>query len=35
LDVFKNVKIINGPIRQEQIQNIMSEEDFMFCKKRY
>jgi flap endonuclease-1 len=30
LDIFKNIKIINGPIRQDEIENIMKEEDFIF-----
>ena len=33
LDVFREIKIINGPIRQNEIENIMKEEDFIFCKK--
>jgi flap endonuclease-1 len=33
LDVFKEIKIINGPIRQNEIENIMKCEDFIFCKK--
>jgi len=32
LDIFKDVKIINGPIRQDEIESIMKEEDFIFCK---
>ena len=32
LEFFKNIKIINGPIRQYEIENIMKEEDFIFCK---
>lgn len=32
LDIFNNIKIVNGPIRQEEIENIMKEEDFIFCK---
>ena len=31
LDAFKEIKIINGPIRQDEIEIIMKEEDFMFC----
>ena len=31
LEIFKNIKIVNGPIRQEEIKNIMKEEDFIFC----
>ena len=31
LDIFKNIKIINGPLKQEVIQSIMEEEDFIFC----
>jgi 5'-3' exonuclease len=33
LDVFREIKIINGPIRQNEIENIMKEQDFIFCKK--
>lgn len=32
LDAFKEIKIINGPIRQDEIESIMEEEDFIFCK---
>ena len=32
LDIFKNIKIVNGPIRQDEIENIMREDDFIFCK---
>jgi len=32
LDAFNNIKIINGPIIQADIENIMEEEDFIFCK---
>ena len=32
LDIFKNIKIVNGPIRQDEIENIMKEDDFIFCK---
>jgi 5'-3' exonuclease len=35
LDTFKNIKIINGPVRQEEIENIMKDEDFIFCKSQY
>jgi hypothetical protein len=31
LDIFKNIKIINGPIKQDDIQSIMKEEGFIFC----
>ena len=31
LEIFKNIKIINGPIRQDEIEEIMKEEDFIFC----
>ena len=31
LDVFKEIKIINGPIIQHEIETIMKEEDFIFC----
>jgi len=30
LDVFKHIKIANGPINNVEIQNIMKEEDFIF-----
>ena len=30
LDIFKNIKIINGPVRQDEIEEIMKEEDFIF-----
>jgi flap endonuclease-1 len=33
LDIFNNVDIINGPIRQDDIENIMKDEGFIFCKK--
>lgn len=32
LEIFKSIKIINGPIRQDEIKNIMKEDDFIFCK---
>jgi flap endonuclease-1 len=32
LDIFKNIKIVNGPIKQDEIENIMKQEDFIFCK---
>lgn len=32
LNAFKEIKIINGPIRQDEIESIMEEEDFIFCK---
>ena len=32
LHVFNNIKIVNGPIMQDEIKNIMKEEDFIFCK---
>jgi flap endonuclease-1 len=32
LEIFKHIKIINGPIRQDEIENIMKEEDFIFVK---
>jgi len=35
LDTFKNIKIANGPVRQDEIENIMKEEDFIFCKQQY
>jgi len=31
LEIFNNIKIINGPIRQDEIKKIMKEEDFIFC----
>lgn len=31
LEIFTNIKIVNGPIRQEEIEIIMKEEDFIFC----
>ena len=31
LDAFKEIKIINGPVRQDEIESIMEEEDFIFC----
>ena len=31
LDWFKDIKIVNGPIRQDEIQEIMKEEGFIFC----
>ena len=30
LDIFNNIKIINGDIRQDEIKNIMKDEDFIF-----
>jgi len=30
LDIFKKIKIVNGPIRQELIQEIMKDEGFIF-----
>jgi 5'-3' exonuclease len=35
LETFKNIKIINGPIRQDEIETIMKDEDFIFCKLQY
>jgi len=35
LETFKNIKIINGPVRQEEIEAIMKDEDFIFCKLQY
>jgi flap endonuclease-1 len=32
LEIFKRIRIVNGPIRQDEIENIMKEEDFIFCK---
>jgi 5'-3' exonuclease len=31
LNIFKEIKIINGPVRQDEIETIMEEEDFIFC----
>jgi flap endonuclease-1 len=28
---FKDIKIINGPIKHDEIKSIMKEEDFIFC----
>ena len=33
LSLFKNIKIINGPLKQDEIECIMKEENFIFCKK--
>jgi len=30
LDIFNNIKIVNGNIRQDEIENIMKNEDFIF-----
>jgi flap endonuclease-1 len=30
LDIFKNIRIINGPLQEEVIQDIMAEEGFIF-----
>lgn len=35
LETFKSIKIINGPVRQEEIEAIMKDEDFIFCKLQY
>jgi flap endonuclease-1 len=35
LDIFNKIKIINGPVRQDEIEYIMKEEDFIFCKNIY
>ena len=35
LETFKSIKIINGPVRQEEIETIMKDEDFIFCKQQY
>jgi flap endonuclease-1 len=32
LEIFKNIKIVNGPIRYYEIEDIMKHEDFIFCK---
>jgi 5'-3' exonuclease len=34
LDIFKEIKIVNGPIKQDEIEKIMEEEDFIFCKQK-
>jgi len=31
IDIFNDVKIASGPIRHDEIQQIMKEEDFIFC----
>ena len=31
LEIFRDIKIVNGPIRQDEIQAIMKEEGFIFC----
>ena len=31
LDAFKEIKIVNGPVRQDEIESIMATEDFIFC----
>lgn len=31
IDLFKSIKIMNGPIIQKQIEDIMKEENFIFC----
>jgi flap endonuclease-1 len=31
LEIFNNIKVVNGPIRQHEIQDIMRQEDFIFC----
>ncbi len=35
LAIFNSIKIANGPIRQNEIENIMKVEDFIFCKTIY
>jgi hypothetical protein len=30
LEIFKNIKVVNGPIRQDEIEEIMKEDDFIF-----
>jgi flap endonuclease-1 len=32
LDMFKSINVVNGPIKQDEIENIMKQEDFIFCK---
>jgi len=32
IDIFNKIKIVNGPIKQDEVENIMIEEDFIFCK---
>ena len=29
-DVFKNIKIVNGPVQKETVKEIMKEDGFMF-----
>ena len=29
-NIFNNIKIVNGPIKQQEIENIMKKEDFIF-----
>jgi 5'-3' exonuclease len=31
LHAFNNIKIVNGHIKQDEIEHIMKEEDFIFC----
>lgn len=31
LEIFKKIKIVNGPVRQDEIENIMKVDDFIFC----
>lgn len=31
LALFDKIKIVNGPIRQDEIEKIMAQEDFIFC----
>ena len=32
LYAFNNIKIVNGPIKQNEVEDIMKEADFIFCK---
>ena len=32
LNAFNKIKVVNRPIRQDEIENIMKDEDFIFCK---
>jgi 5'-3' exonuclease len=32
LHAFNNIKIVNGPIKQNEVEDIMKEADFIFCK---
>ena len=30
IDMFKKIKVVNGSIRQDEIEDIMKKEDFIF-----